>query len=385
MPSESQVFRIVQFVNTLDVSDGGPARNSFELNLSLNARTDVQANLIWIRGEEESSVIVSHSSEFPSPGPRRLAPRPAPHRRQIGVLDAFREIRDADHVVVHGYFLPWIPVVAVIAWLTRTPLALMPHGALTARQSNYSRLKKATYERSVGWFVRRKLSTFVTGSESETSELNSRFPLISTATAGVGTTMHAPLAYSGLHTPLRLVSLARISQKKRIDLMIDSVAVLQAEGVDCTLTIAGVGPADITEGLRVQARDRGLEGVVRFIGQVDGPAKHALLWESDIFLLPSDDENFGIALAEALAHGLPCVASSNVAAAAAIRDSRGGRVSSAQTPESLAEGIRNLADSATFQLERTWAFATAEESFAWDEVARTWMGILKGSLRGTAT
>ena len=51
----------------------------------------------------------------------------------------------------------------------------------------------------------------------------------------------------------------------------------------------------------------GLEGVITLIGPVDGAQKRSVLREADLFVLPSFTENFGIAAAEAMAHGVPVI------------------------------------------------------------------------------
>lgn len=378
MNEEAVPLRIVQFVNTLDVADGGPARNSFELNLSLNAVPNVLANLIWMRGLENESVLATHSGTLPIPGPRRLSPRrKSGTNRQVAATDLLREIRAADCVIVHGYYLPWVPVVAIVAAVLRTPVTLMPHGALTARQQKASRAKKALYELSVGWFIRRNLSTFVTGSVSESEDIAHRFPNSASHVAGVGTTMREPAEFSAVHSPIRLVSLSRLAPKKRIDLMISALSILKKQKVDCRLTVAGTGDPALTRSLQSLATTLGVSDHVYFVGQLAGEAKHQLLWDSDIFLLPSDDENFGIALAEALAHGLPSVASAHVAASAAVRDCGGGRILSSQDANQLAEQIMNLALADDFVLERRQAFAAALRSYAWESVAATWVTELR--------
>jgi glycosyltransferase involved in cell wall biosynthesis len=371
-------LRIVQFVNTLDVSDGGPARNSFELNISMNAEPGVQANLVWIRGSTAESVLSSHNEELPKPGPRRLSlARKTGQRRTIGARAALREVRSADCVIVHGYYLPWIPLVAVVAFASRTPVVLMPHGALTARQQMVSPAKKTAYELLAGWFVRKTLSTFVTGSQSESDEISRRFPKSRTTVAGVGTRMREPVQFLGLHAPLRLVSLSRIAPKKRIDLMIDAVAILKEVGVECRLTVAGVGEAAFTRSLQERVAKLGVKNLVHFSGQLDGDEKHKLLWSSDIFLLPSDDENFGIALAEALAHGLPAISSANVAASEAISTWGGGRILATQDAASLAAQVRDLASTENYAVERRRAFTAAERAYAWQVVAAKWVEVVR--------
>lgn len=71
-----------------------------------------------------------------------------------------------------------------------------------------------------------------------------------------------------------------------------------------TLVLAGDGP--LREKLQAEARERGIAGV-RFAGAV--PDLLPLLRESDVFLLPSAKESFGLAALEALACGVPVVGS----------------------------------------------------------------------------
>src|SRR5262249_55839458 len=51
----------------------------------------------------------------------------------------------------------------------------------------------------------------------------------------------------------------------------------------------------------------GLQHHVRFLGELWGEAKSRAFLESDLFILPSFSENFGLVIAEALAHGLPVI------------------------------------------------------------------------------
>ena len=48
---------------------------------------------------------------------------------------------------------------------------------------------------------------------------------------------------------------------------------------------------------------------VSFVGEINGPAKYEFLANADIYVLPSDTENFGVTVAEALVSGTPVIAS----------------------------------------------------------------------------
>jgi glycosyltransferase involved in cell wall biosynthesis len=101
--------------------------------------------------------------------------------------------------------------------------------------------------------------------------------------------------------------LSRLHPKKRIDLLIDAFASLDAN--DWRLVIAGDGPADHVALLKAKARDD--ERIV-FTGWVEGERKDALLAGASLFALASRQENFGLSVLEAMAVGVPALLSPEV-------------------------------------------------------------------------
>ena len=92
-----------------------------------------------------------------------------------------------------------------------------------------------------------------------------------------------------------------------------------------------------------QASDYGLEDEVVFLGEHDDPV--ALLSVSDLFLLPSIQESFGLAALEAMACGVPVVASKVGGLPEIIEDGVTGFVCLPDDVEGMAErGVRLLTD-----------------------------------------
>lgn len=87
---------------------------------------------------------------------------------------------------------------------------------------------------------------------------------------------------------------------------VDTVAQLRRRGIDATLTWVGEG--DQRAEMLASAERQGIADQVRLAGQLDPAELSAELIAHDLFLLPVETETFGVALAEALAHGLPIVA-----------------------------------------------------------------------------
>jgi glycosyltransferase involved in cell wall biosynthesis len=121
-----------------------------------------------------------------------------------------------------------------------------------------------------------------------------------------------------------LVVVGRLMAHKRIDMLLDTVAALHAEGVSVTCRVIGDGPERLS--LHRQARALGIEHAIDFRHDV-GEQKdvYAFMKAAKVFVFPSAREGFGIAVLEALACGLPVVTTSapdNVAQHLAARSSR---------------------------------------------------------------
>jgi glycosyltransferase involved in cell wall biosynthesis len=76
-----------------------------------------------------------------------------------------------------------------------------------------------------------------------------------------------------------------------------------------SVTVAGKGLASYERQLHEDVARRGLSNRIRFVGEVVREEKTRLLNATDVLILPSLAESFGMVVAEALAHGIPVIAS----------------------------------------------------------------------------
>ncbi len=106
-----------------------------------------------------------------------------------------------------------------------------------------------------------------------------------------------------------LLFLGRIHPKKGCDLLLEGFAQVPS---DLHLVLAGPDEAGLAPGLLARARALGLGGRVHAVGMLTGDAKWDALAGAEAFVLPSHQENFGIAVAEALACGTPVLISDKV-------------------------------------------------------------------------
>ena len=167
-------------------------------------------------------------------------------------------------------------------------------------------------------------------------------------------------------TSLRLLFLSRLHGKKNIPLLLRAIANASDAPRRIELTIAGGGEPGYREQLVALAAQLGLGDRVTFLGHVEGSAKTRAFAEADCFVLPSAHENFGLAVAEAMAAGLPAIVSPGVALSGDVSAAGAGLVTDA-TESALASAIAWTAEHPAALVEmgdRAWQLA--HRSLSWE-------------------
>jgi glycosyltransferase involved in cell wall biosynthesis len=115
--------------------------------------------------------------------------------------------------------------------------------------------------------------------------------------------------------PVKLLSVGAISPRKNYGLVLDALALLPSE-IDWIWTIAGrLNDQEETERLANKAQDMGLKHRINWLGAISDAHLASLYQDSDFLLFPSLYEGYGMALDEALAYGLPVLASDHIPSA----------------------------------------------------------------------
>jgi len=114
------------------------------------------------------------------------------------------------------------------------------------------------------------------------------------------------------HAPVKqrrtLLFLSRIHPKKGLPTLVAAWASVASRCPDWDLVIAGPEEGSHRFELGAQAEALGASRI-SFVGPLYGAEREALVKESDLFILPTQNENFGIVVAEALAAGVPAIVS----------------------------------------------------------------------------
>jgi glycosyltransferase involved in cell wall biosynthesis len=156
-----------------------------------------------------------------------------------------------------------------------------------------------------------------------------------------------PAAHDASRPGRRVLFLSRLHPKKGLEALLDGWRFVRERLPDAELVLAGSGEADYAA--RLEARvmhSGGADAGIRLAGFVGAGAKADCFAAADCFVLPSFHENFGVAVLEAIAAGLPVVVSPDVQLASFVRENAMGVVTHRE-PEAIADAlVRVLGDAA---------------------------------------
>lgn len=121
-----------------------------------------------------------------------------------------------------------------------------------------------------------------------------------------------------------LLFLGRIHRKKGCDMLIDAFAKVAATDPELHLVMAGPDQQQWGIELQETALKAGIAARIHWPGMITGDTKWGAFYAAEAFILPSHQENFGIAVAEAMACGKPVLLSDQVNIAAEIAGNGAG-------------------------------------------------------------
>ncbi|MBI2278872.1 MAG: glycosyltransferase [Candidatus Brennerbacteria bacterium] len=138
-----------------------------------------------------------------------------------------------------------------------------------------------------------------------------------------------------------VLALGRINWKKGFDTLIPAFAEVVCEIPRAVLVIAGSDEEGYQKNVQLSIINYQLPNKVIFTGMLTGAEKWSAFAGSDVFALPSYSENFGMAVVEAMAMGIPVVVSDKVGIAPEIAAADAGKVTEKE-PQTFARAVLEL-------------------------------------------
>ena len=257
------------------------------------------------------------------------------------------DVLEADH-------MPYlqIPVLRLVSLLRRRRLVVTWHEVWGRRYWVHYLGWPGVAAWLMEWFAMRLPDHIIAASPQTAERLRAALgprAQISVAPNGIDLDSAHSAEPVGRHTDIAVVN--RLLPHKRIQMLLESVALLHADGYLVTCRIIGNGPE--RDALTALAKGLNIADAVEFRHDVQEQAElYGLLKSSSVFVFPSEREGFGIAALEAMACGLPVVTTSapdNLARHLVAKSARGVICdSSARSIADAVKGILAEADPSTF-------------------------------------
>lgn len=375
-------MRISHVITTLDPAAGGPPVVATRLAAAL-ARDGHAVSLVAYESPGKESAVAKLLGGIP--GWDRVQVRTLPWGGRLervlatGARRALPALLEGCEIVhIHGVWDPILLAAAGAARRSGIPYVVTPHGMLDPWSLSQSRLKKrvalAVAYRSMlshaaflHWLNRDEQTLVeplrlgapgkVIGNGIFAEEL-ADLPPRGAFRAGRPALGEAPFA----------LFMGRLHHKKGLDILASAMRRLGETRPDLHLVVAG--PDDGAEAeFRSQVERSGVAARVHVVGPLYGREKLAALVDAAVFVLPSRQEGFSIAITEAMACGLPVVVS-DACHFPEVAEERCGHVvpvDAAATADAIADVLARP-DEAAAMGERGRRLVLAR--FTWPQVAR---------------
>lgn len=309
--------RVVHTIPSVSDESSGYAYSATRLCESLIEQgLDLQVGTVEREG---SRAVPGFVRAFPrSPGPARLGTSSKLHQWLRAAA------RAGETGIMHSHSLWHMPCVypGWVAQWSWTPYVVSPRGTLSDAAFGSGSRFKGTFWRFVQRPALLAATVFHATAASEMEDIRKHG--FTQPVAVIPNGIDVPPLVRTPSAPRTLLFLARIHPIKQPGLLLRAWERLQPRHQDWQLVIVG---ADHDSNGHLQkmkdtVRDRNLQSVT-FRGELVGEAKLAAYRSADLYVLPSQSENFGITVAESLAAGTPAIVTSG-APWAGIRERRAG-------------------------------------------------------------
>jgi glycosyltransferase involved in cell wall biosynthesis len=387
-------MRILQILASVDPKFGGPSKSAVELGQSLAAKGHEVTRFTTNYGVDGSlnvptdCVVLQHGVSvrfFPVDWPKN-------YRVSWRFAQALaRDIPKYDVVQIHGLYLFTTLAGAFFGRKYQVPYVITLHGMLDPFLRRKSRIKKAVYTLL---FEKRNLDNAAAIHCTSQEELELVGPVGIKAPAvvvpwGLDSKEYATLPdadlfrsrYPCLRDKQIILFLGRINFKKGLDLLTQAFGELARRRKDVHLVLAGPDNEGYGKRVRQWLAQEGVVEHVTFTGMLQGEDKLAAFAASDVFVLSSYAENFGMAVVEAMACGLPVIISNKVNIWREIADAQAGIVVNCGVLELTEALLKALDDPISRKRWGENGKRLIEQKFTWTSVAEQMTQVYQSALK----
>jgi glycosyltransferase involved in cell wall biosynthesis len=381
----SQPMKVLQIVPSISLVYGGPSQMVMGLSQALAKQgTEVTVLTTDSNGDVgQAPLDVPLDRPVQQDGYQIRYFRCSPFRRykfSLGLLQWLaNHAHEFDIAHIHALFSPVSTAAATVARHQQLPYILRPLGTLDPADLQKKRQLKQIY---ANLLERPNLAgaAAVHFTSSQEAKVSERFGVttndwvfpLGVSVPGEAETESVRREFGIPNDRPILLFMSRIDPKKGLNLLLPALKQLVAEGTQFHFVLAGSNPQDpeYESQIRAEIANSSLATLTTVTGFISGHAKTALLKAADLFVLPSYYENFGIAVAEAMAAGVPVVVSDQVHICQEIQQAKAGWVVPCEI-EALTAALRTaLQDANECKYRGTQAKEYALSQYSWDAIAQ---------------
>lgn len=373
-------MRVLHLISDLDFKSGGPAKACVEMAKTLSLlghQVKIFTTTYSRDGDHEQGVFKENGVEihyYPVQFPKFL-------KTSLALAKALaKEIAHIDVLHIHSLYLFHNMIGGWLARKHQMPYIIRPHSILSPYIRRRHRLRKFICELL---FENRNIRYASAIHFTAEDERNLAKPYTFGTQAVIlplglyikdYENLPAPGNFKNSHKELAdkklLLFLGRINFKKGFDLLIPAFKKLVENIPESHLVIAGPDSDGYQRKVQWLIEKHELLDHVSFVGSLRGEEKLAAFVDAELFILPSYAENFGIAVVEAMACGVPVLISDQVNICKEIIEAKAGVVTACNIQE-IAEGLKDFFGKKIDSLAmRSNAKKLVAEKYNWSTLAK---------------
>jgi glycosyltransferase involved in cell wall biosynthesis len=284
-----------------------------------------------------------------------------------------------DILHAHNLFFSSTAVAVALKHLLKIPLVTTLHLGSLRHLGGHSQLIASCYERVIGRAIIRNCDRLIAVSEAVAKHalsLGARPEAVRTIANGVDPNEFQPdperLDGTAKNGTFRIACVGRLIFNKGPQFLIEAAPSILAARPDAEFVFVGDGP--LRAGLEERTRELGIGQRVRFLGT--RPDVSAILRGCDLLVRPSLLEGMPLAILEAMACGLPVIATPISGSAELVSHGQNGLLVPTPDPESLTGAVlRLIEDEPLRRAQGRMGRWLAENGHSWDAVARRHLSV----------
>ena len=381
----SNKLKVLHIIPSVSLARGGPSKAVIEMVSALRDN-DVDAEIATTNDDAQNRLDVPLNKQTNYNGApviffNRFSPTVSAIR-EFAYSNRFRKwlnknIHLYDIIHVHAIFSFCSSYAMYLARKKNIPYIIRPIGQLEAWSLSQSKFRKQLYLKLIEKknIVNANSIHFTAYSEQQQSLAalqntfaNQVIPLgINIAPEIEGARQKMLSRWSLNPNVINLLFLSRLHPKKGLERLLNALS--KAQGPAFQLIIAGEGDDNYKKSLINLIKRLGLNEYCHLVGFVEGNDKQLLLQGSDLFILPSYSENFGIATLEAMASATPVIISNEVALSTEVKKYNLGWVTDLNEEELRKSIEQALTSSQRYKEIGAAAKDFADKNFNWSTQA----------------